>query len=94
MYHSLAESVNPSGSLTIMGGQAVPYTTMLCWQNKFARKQSLFTDRFFSYSAHVEDCVCVEGVKTGRELLEDDVLKIHQQEASIIRKIRKMNRTR
>lgn len=52
-------------------------------------------ERSSLYSAHVENYACVEGVKSGRELLEvgiaqvrgfgaelldDDVLKIHQQE--------------
>ena len=51
-------------------------------------------ERSSLYSAHVENYACVEGVKTGQELLEagiaqarsfgaelmdDDVLKIHQQ---------------
>lgn len=53
-------------------------------------------ERSSLYSAHVENYACVEGVKSGQELLEagiaqvrgfgaelldDDVLKIHQQEA-------------
>lgn len=53
-------------------------------------------ERSSLYSAHVENYACVEGVKTGQELLEagitqvrnfgaelkdDDVLKIHQREA-------------
>ena len=53
-------------------------------------------ERSSLYSAHVENYACVDGVKTGQELLEagivqvrqfgaelldDDVLKIHQQEA-------------
>jgi thioredoxin reductase (NADPH) len=53
-------------------------------------------ERSSLYSAHVENYACVDGVKTGHELLEagiaqvrqfgaelldDDVLKIHQQEA-------------
>lgn len=53
-------------------------------------------ERSSLYSAHVENYACVEGVKTGQELLEagiaqarsfgaemmdDDVLKIHQKEA-------------
>ncbi|MDD3816401.1 MAG: NAD(P)/FAD-dependent oxidoreductase, partial [Desulfocapsaceae bacterium] len=53
-------------------------------------------ERSSLYSAHVENYACVEGVKTGKELLEagltqaksfgaelmdDDVLKIHQRDA-------------
>ncbi len=53
-------------------------------------------ERSSLYSAHVENYACVEGVKSGQELLEvgivqvkrfgadlldDDVLKVHQQEA-------------